>query len=52
MGNMVELTWLGKEYQPKLKPWLLIEDPTKSYGDKNSENMLIFADNLYLLIYG
>lgn len=49
MGNMVELTWPGKEYQPKLKPWVLIEDPTKSYGDKNSENMLIFGDNLLAL---
>ena len=49
MGNMVELTWPGKEYQPKLKPRILIEDPTKSYGDKNSENMLIFGDNLLAL---
>ena len=41
MGNKLELTWIGKEYQPKLEPRILIEDPAKSYGDKNSENMLI-----------
>jgi adenine-specific DNA-methyltransferase len=27
----------------------LIEDPTKSYGDKNAENMLIYGDNLLAL---
>ena len=49
MGNKLELTWIGKEYQPKLEPRILIEDPAKSYGDKNSENMLIFGDNLLAL---
>ena len=49
MGSKLELTWIGKEYQPKLEPRILIEDPAKSYGDKNSENMLIFGDNLLAL---
>jgi adenine-specific DNA-methyltransferase len=49
MGNKLELTWIGKEHQPKLEPRILIEDPAKSYGDQNSENMLIFGDNLLAL---
>lgn len=42
----LELTWIGKGKEPKLEPRILIEDPTKSYGDSNSENMLIHGDNL------
>lgn len=45
----LELTWIGKEEQPKLEPRILIEDPEKSYGDKNTENMLIYGDNLLAL---
>ena len=45
----LELTWIGKGNQPKLEPRILIEDPGKSYGDKNSENMLIYGDNLLAL---
>ena len=45
----LELTWIGKEDQPKLEPRILIEDPEKSYGDKNSKNMLIYGDNLLAL---
>ena len=45
----LELTWIGKGEQPKLEPRILIEDPTKSYGDKNTENMLIYGDNLLAL---
>ena len=45
----LELTWIGKEKQPKLEPRILIQDPEKSYGDKNSENMLIHGDNLLAL---
>jgi len=45
----LELTWIGKNDQPKLEPRILIEDPEKSYGDKNSENMLIYGDNLLAL---
>jgi len=45
----LELTWIGKDEQPKLEPRILIEDPDKSYGEKDSENMLIFGDNLLAL---
>lgn len=45
----LELTWIGKGDQPKLEPRILIEDQTKSYGDKNAENMLIYGDNLLAL---
>ena len=45
----LELTWIGKDDQSKLEPRILIEDPEKSYGDKNSENMLIYGDNLLAL---
>src|SRR5512135_1608909 len=45
----LELTWIGKGEQPKLEPRILIEDPTKSYGDKKAENMLIYGDNLLAL---
>lgn len=45
----LELTWIGKDNYPKLEPRILIEDPERSYGDKNSENMLIFGDNLLAL---
>jgi hypothetical protein len=27
----LELTWIGKENQPRLEPRILIEDPEKSY---------------------
>jgi len=45
----LELTWIGKDEQPKLEPRILIEDPEKSYGNKNTENMLIYGDNLLAL---
>ena len=45
----LELTWIGKDNQLKLEPRISIEDPEKSYGDKNSENMLIYGDNLLAL---
>jgi len=45
----LELTWIGKGNEPKLEPRILIEDPSKSYGDHNSENMLINGDNLLAL---
>lgn len=45
----LELTWIGKGKDPKLEPRILIEDPDKSYGDLNSENMLIHGDNLLAL---
>ncbi|MEI8356270.1 MAG: site-specific DNA-methyltransferase [Deltaproteobacteria bacterium] len=48
-NQKLELTWIGKDIQPKLEPRILIEDLDKSYGDRNSENMLIFGDNLLAL---
>lgn len=45
----LELTWIGKNEELKLEPRILIEDPDKSYGDKNTENMLIHGDNLLAL---
>ncbi len=45
----LELTWIGKDEQPKLEPRILIEDPAKSYGDPKTVNMLIHGDNLLAL---
>lgn len=45
----LELTWIDKDKEPRLEPRILIEDPEKSYGDKNTENMLIHGDNLLAL---
>ena len=36
----LELTWIGKGNEPKLEPRILIEDPSKSYGDSNTENIV------------
>ena len=45
----LELTWIGKGNEPQLEPRILIEDPSKSFGDPKSENMLIYGDNLLAL---
>jgi adenine-specific DNA-methyltransferase len=45
----LELTWIDKEKRHQLEPRILIEDPDRSYGDRNTENMLIFGDNLLAL---
>lgn len=45
----LELTWIGKDDELKLEPRILIEDQDKSFGDPNSENMLIHGDNLLAL---
>jgi adenine-specific DNA-methyltransferase len=45
----LELTWIGKGEQPKLEPRILIEDPARSHGHKNAQNMLIYGDNLLAL---
>jgi adenine-specific DNA-methyltransferase len=47
--NKLELTWIGKDVEPKLEPRILIENPEYNYGDKNSKNMLIHGDNLLSL---
>ncbi|MFO7736302.1 MAG: hypothetical protein R6W70_08850 [bacterium] len=41
MKQKLELTWIGKYDEVKLEPQILIEDPDKSYGDKNTEEDLI-----------
>lgn len=45
----LELTWIGKDEETKLEPRILIEDPDKSYGAKDAQNMLIHGDNLLAL---
>lgn len=47
--NKLELGWPGKDLEVKPEPRVLIEDPEKSYGETNTENMLIHADNLLAL---
>lgn len=45
----LELTWIGKNEQPQVEPRILLHDPSKDYGDPNSQNMLIHGDNLLAL---
>lgn len=45
----LELTWVGKYDEPTVEPRILLEDKSKSYGDPQSENMLIHGDNLIAL---
>lgn len=45
----LELNWIGKDEELHLEPRILIEDPSKSYGEKGTENMLIHGDNLLAL---
>lgn len=45
----LELTWIGKGNEPAVEPRILLYDREKSYGDPNSENMLIHGDNLLAL---
>ena len=45
----LELTWIGKDEEVKLEPRVLVEDPELSYGDRNTENMIIHGDNLLAL---
>ena len=45
----LELTWTGKYEEKELEPRILIEDKSMSYGDPESDNMLIHGDNLLAL---
>ncbi len=45
----LELTWVGKYESKVIEPRILVENPELSYGDPNSENMLIHGDNLIAL---
>lgn len=50
MANQrLELTWVGKGEDPAIEPRILLHDPSKDYGDPNTENMLIHGDNLLAL---
>lgn len=45
----LELTWIGKDEEVRLEPRVLVEDTELSYGDENTENMIIHGDNLLAL---
>lgn len=45
----LELTWIGKDDEPKLEPRILVENPDYSYGDVDTDNLLIHGDNLLAL---
>ena len=45
----LELTWIGKDDEVHLEPRVLIENPELSYGDRDTENMIIHGDNLLAL---
>ena len=47
--NKLELTWIEKDDKKKIEPRILKYDEDKSYGDKNTGNMLIHGDNLLAL---
>ena len=50
MANQrLELTWIGKGEDPAVEPRILLHDPSKDYGNPNTENMLIHGDNLLVL---
>ncbi|UKI28171.1 MAG: RsmD family RNA methyltransferase [Clostridium sp.] len=49
MKSKLELTWIGKNNEEKVEPRILIKDDERSYGDKNSRNILIHGDNLLAL---
>lgn len=49
MLNKLELTWVGKYDNEFIEPRILIEDKEKSYGDRDTKNMLIHGDNLLAL---
>lgn len=47
----LELTWIGKDEEKSIEPRILIEDCSLSNVslDENTENMLIYGDNLLAL---
>lgn len=45
----LELTWIGKDEEIKAEPRILLYDKENSYGDQDTENMLIHGDNLLAL---
>ena len=49
MADKLELTWYNKYEQKNIEPRILVENKEKSYGDQDTENMLIHGDNLLSL---
>lgn len=49
MLNKLELTWYNKYEQKNIEPRILVENKEKSYGNQDTENMLIHGDNLLAL---
>ena len=47
--NRLELTWIGKNHKINPEPRILLYDEANSYGDQNTENILIHRDNLLAL---
>lgn len=47
--NKLELNWIGKYENKNVEPRILLEDTEKSYGEKNTDNVLIHGDNLLAL---
>jgi len=45
----LELTWIGKDEDVKLEPRVLVEDTELSYGDRDTQNLIIHGDNLLAL---
>lgn len=45
----LELTWIGKDEKITPEPRVLLYDKEKSYGNPDTENMLIHGDNLLAL---
>ena len=48
-NQKLELTWIGKDDEINVEPRILIYDKGKSYGDQETDNMLIHGDNLLAL---
>ena len=48
-SGKLELTWVNKDKELSIEPRILVEDKSKSYGDINTDNMLIHGDNLIAL---
>ena len=49
MKQKLELTWIGKNNPPNVEPRILLHKNSFDYGDPDSANMLIHADNMLAL---
>lgn len=47
--NKLELTWIDKDKRVKIDNRILLRDVNLSHGDENSENLMIYGDNLLTL---